>query len=396
MAVQFSRTLRVLRADPSNIFPLVVASALGLIFIWGAWLVFGAVAMHVVSDSARLESSVPSHRIHSVSGGTVARVHATLGERVREGDLIVELDTTAERRQLRQEDGRIRAFEAKLLATREKLESERLVIRADDSAAGAELARANAQREIATTQVRQAADDVARLRRLGADSLVSKAEMERAGIELLRTKAVVDAAESEVRRLTFSGIAGRGRGDTSVSQGQSEIADVETELAESRSRREVLLRAIEDRLIRASTQGVLAELQMLRPGTSLGPGEYLGAIIGHEDGLMVVAHFPPDAALGRIRPGQNAKVRLDSFPWMRFGSLDAKVQRASAETHSGTVRVELSIEDTSGIPVQHGLTGKVEIGVERITPLDFIVRTSGQKLIGAGAPSRETGPGPTP
>jgi membrane fusion protein (multidrug efflux system) len=110
-------------------------------------------------------------------------------------------------------------------------------------------------------------------------------------------------------------------------------------------------------------------------------GEKLGAIVPLGR-LRAVAQFPPSAALGRIRLGQRARVRLDGFPWAQYGSIPATVSRVAGEVRDGQVRVELSIAPAaaSRVPLQHGLPGSVEVEVERLTPAALVLRTAGRLL----------------
>jgi len=124
--------------------------------------------------------------------------------------------------------------------------------------------------------------------------------------------------------------------------------------------------------------GRLGEAVVLRPGAVVQEGARLGAIVP-AGRLMAVAQLPPDAALGLIRTGQIATLRLDGFPWIQYGTVNAHVSRVAGEVRDGTVRVELAI-DTAGskIPLQHGLPGSVEIAVERATPWALILRHAGR------------------
>ena len=116
-------------------------------------------------------------------------------------------------------------------------------------------------------------------------------------------------------------------------------------------------------------------------------GEKLGAIV--PDGkLAVIAQFPPPAALGRVRSGQAARLRLQGFPWMQYGSVNATVTRVAGEVRDNSVRVELAVAGPSpgAIPLQHGLPGSVEVEVERVTPAELLLRSAGRML----ASPRET------
>ena len=80
---------------------------------------------------------------------------------------------------------------------------------------------------------------------------------------------------------------------------------------------------------------------------------------------------------------------FDGFPWAQFGRLYATVSKVALEPGSGLIRVELTpkSEVHSLIPLQHGLPGKVEVEVERATPIELVLRLAGRRLdIGAEAP----------
>jgi membrane fusion protein (multidrug efflux system) len=139
------------------------------------------------------------------------------------------------------------------------------------------------------------------------------------------------------------------------------------------------------RTIRAPAAGRIAALAPLRAGTVVREGDKLASVIPSGE-LKVVADFSPPAALGRIRPGQLAQVRLDGFPWVQYGSIQARVASVASEARDGSVRVEFDVQpdSSSAIPRQHGLTGSVEVEVERTTPAQLVLRAVGEQLRVAG------------
>ena len=98
----------------------------------------------------------------------------------------------------------------------------------------------------------------------------------------------------------------------------------------------------------------------------------------------LVADFPP-SALGHVRPGQPAQLRLDSFPWTQYGVVPATVMDVARANGSGRVQVVLAVrpDAPAGIPLQPGLTGTVEVATGRSSPVELILRAAGQLL---GAP----------
>lgn len=48
--------------------------------------------------------------------------------------------------------------------------------------------------------------------------------------------------------------------------------------------------------------------------------------------LVLGAEFAPSSALGRVRPGQRARVRLAGFPWTEYGTISASVASVAADS----------------------------------------------------------------
>jgi membrane fusion protein (multidrug efflux system) len=73
---------------------------------------------------------------------------------------------------------------------------------------------------------------------------------------------------------------------------------------------------------------------------------------------------------------------LDGFPWAEFGTVSATVAEVGREVRDGKVRVELALLPRSGFrgSLEHGMPGTIEVAVERLSPLNLIMRTAGQWL----------------
>jgi multidrug resistance efflux pump len=164
-------------------------------------------------------------------------------------------------------------------------------------------------------------------------------------------------------------------------QGQADPAVIEAELAATAAAIERLEYEIERYRIRAPADGQIGEIGSLQAGAIVREGDKLATLVPAGE-LKVVAFFLPTAALGRIQPGQAARLRLDSFPWTQYGTISASVARVASEARYGRVRVELAIHQdaASSIPLQHGLTGTIEIEVDRISPAALVLRSAGQLL----------------
>jgi multidrug resistance efflux pump len=122
----------------------------------------------------------------------------------------------------------------------------------------------------------------------------------------------------------------------------------------------------------------------VRVGSVVREGEKLAAVVP-TGVLRIVASFQPADALGRIQPGQPARLRLDGFPWTEYGSINATVTHVGSEVRDGRIRVELAVNphSASHIPMQHGLPGAVQVEVERVSPASLVLRVVGRGLGGS-------------
>jgi multidrug resistance efflux pump len=144
---------------------------------------------------------------------------------------------------------------------------------------------------------------------------------------------------------------------------------------------------IEERVLRAPADGRIGEAVDLRPGAVINAGDRLGVIIPPGE-LRLVAYFH-QSALGRIHPGQPARLRLEGFPWTQYGSITAKVVTVASESRDGRIRADLELqsEAASPIPFQHGLPGMVEVEVDRLAPGTVLLRAIGKRVGTFEAPS---------
>jgi multidrug resistance efflux pump len=207
-------------------------------------------------------------------------------------------------------------------------------------------------------------------------------------MDLLRARAEAEKRQAAAHALGFSTarLDKDQRAKNSDRQAQIEIinrdvAGLEGEMNTIRAGLERLKNEIDRRYIRASANGRLGEMAELRAGSVVRAGDRLGAIIPAGT-LRIVAEFAPSSALGRVRFGQSARLRLAGFPWTEYGTLPAKVSSVASEPRDAKVRVELMVDQASSvmIPLQHGLPGSLEVEVDRISPAALVLRLVGKHL----------------
>jgi membrane fusion protein (multidrug efflux system) len=215
----------------------------------------------------------------------------------------------------------------------------------------------------------------------------------RAESEAQRQRAAAAALAAAVRRVELDAAARAQQGQARIESLLRDAAGLEAGQAGGQLAVERLRLDVERHLVRAPVAGRIGEVQPLRPGAYAAAGAHLVTVVpdGH---LVIVADFAPAAALGRLRPGQPARLRLAGFPWTQFGSIEATVSRVGSEVRDNLVRVELTprAADRTRLPMQHGLPGTAEVMVDQMAPALMLLRASGQMLAPAAAheATRET------
>lgn len=390
MAATFSQTTRVLAGDRPRGALLSLAVAIPLLAAWITWFFGAEVTVHEVTDAGRVEVAQASHDVDAPIGGRVVATRIALGLDVKEGDVVVELDSETEKRRLAEERTRLATIEPELEARRRQLAAVEQALVSDRETTVTALAQARARKDEMAIAAKQAGEEAQRAEKLHGSASISELEMMRAKTEAARARAALDAAALELSRLEAAqrtrDVQGRGRSEDL----KSDIASLEGQKERARAAIDVLEQEIQKRSIRAGVSGRLGEVAKIGVGQFVKEGERLASIVP-SGGLRAVAEFAPESALGRVRPGQTARLRMEGFPWTQYGTVPATVTNVGSELRNSKVRVELSIEPApaSRIPLGHGMPGSVEVDVDRTTPAQLVFRAVG-RVLGKPVPSKGT------
>ncbi|MGA2257384.1 MAG: HlyD family efflux transporter periplasmic adaptor subunit [Thermoguttaceae bacterium] len=379
MPSTFSRTLRFLDSDRRS-------RRLGglLVFVllagWIAWLVLARVTVYEVSTSSRLEVKASAHTVSTVVAGKIAETHLHLGSKVATGDVLVVLDSEAERRAIEQKHENCTAFRARHEALDHEIRAEKQGLRAKTEARGAAIKEAEALIPAAEAKADAAKKVLARAAQLITVHAISDEEKEKVSTEAQDTQAKLAAMKLSVPRMEHERTAEESAGNAHLAELELKAAELDGEAAVEEAAIRRLQHEIELHNIRAPVAGRIEEVVELHVGAVVRAGDKLGTIVPSGE-PRAVALFPA-AAIGRIRPGQTARLRLEGFPWTQYGLLRGMVSEVGSEADGGLVRVELAIDDDrdSPIPVQHGLPGSVEIAVEKVSPAVLVLRAAGHFL----------------
>lgn len=384
MSSSFSRTLRSIETDGLRRWLWIGVPALLVIGAWTVWLVRARVTVYASSQSARLAVEGAVFPIEAPLAGRVSAVRVALETHVNEGDVLVELDASDLVLALAAERTKLASLEAQIADADRELVALQHASNDVHASGEAALREADLATQSLAVSVQIAEDEATRLARLGQEGGVSaltvskaKAEGEKARIALASQKIAIERTRVDQRRIE--------------SEREAAIASLRRRRTENvgacdASRAEIarLTHDIEVRSVRSPASGDVAEIARLASGTYVEAGERLGAVVARGE-LAVEAQFAPSDALGRVHVGQRGELRLDGFSWVRYGALTVEVRRIASEARDGTIRVELALvgDLPRDIPLGHGLPGRVEVALERESPLDLVMRAVGKST---GAP----------
>jgi multidrug resistance efflux pump len=383
----FSHSLRALAGDtfrrPGWALALLALMACG----WAVWFSCSRVTVYEVSENARLEVDRAVYPVEAQVDGRILSSRLDIGRQVQQGEVLLELDASAQRLKLEEEKAHLETLLPQLATLQNELEAHQKALGAQQQASSAELNEARARQREAQAALAYAAEEQRRLEPLVAKQAISELEFRRARTEYEKQQAGLEALAQDAGRLRSERLNRLSQGHAEAARLERERASVEGQISTSRARIVSLTHELEKFVLRAPVSGQVGELAQLQPGSEVRRGERLAVLIPPGQ-LRIVADFPPSRALGRIRPGQTARMRLQGFPWTEYGTLTATVSTLASEARDGKVRVECQLQPggSSSIPLQHGLPGTLEISVDGTSPAMLILRAAGKRLGGAANP----------
>ena len=164
---------------------------------------------------------------------------------------------------------------------------------------------------------------------------------------------------------------------------QSELAQIVSQIAAIESR----IPAIKDRLVRTQVKspvnGIVNRLNFRTLGGFIKPGDVMVELVPTGDDLIVEGKIDPKD-IAYIRAGQNVRISLTAYDAARYGTIDGKVIKVSADSVKDTATgitsyvVETSIDsalfedDGSMVEVLPGMVASLDVLAGKRTVLEYI------------------------
>lgn len=379
---QFSSTTRSLAVDTGRTSLWLWSIAAVALLAWLGWFCFGSVTVYGVSTQARLEVQQAAHPVSSLLAGRVVSNPLSIGMAVQAGDVLVELDAGPQSLKLREEEARLAAIAPRVASIEREIALMEQARSDDLKSAAAAIDSARLRIREATVSVDFSRDNERRLQEESRQGGVARVEALRAQAEALKLAAGRDAMDSDLRRIEADAQARASQALATIENLRRLVVSLEGDAGTSRATIDRLQADIDRHRIRAPVSGRIGDIVPMRPGAYVAEGMRLASVVPVGE-MAIVADFDPATVLGRVRPGQSARMRLDGFPWAQYGTISATVSRVATEIRDNRVRVEFvpdRLASTTALPMQHGLPGSIEVGIEQLSPAILVLRASGQFL----------------
>src|SRR5262249_43512326 len=235
----------------------------------------------IISTNGKIEP-VQNFEAHAPAPATVKRVLVSEGDRVKAGQLLVQLDDADARAQAAKALALLRAAEADLQAVQSGgTHEEVLTNRAD-------LAKAQTERD----EARRNLEALQRLQQTGG---ASPAEVQAAQQRLTKAEADVQLHESKLN----------GRFST------PEVAKVQASAEQARAAYAAAQDLLKNTNIRTDVAGTVYQLP-LKVGAYVSTGQLL--VQGADLGKVEVREFVDEPDIGRLAKGQRVEVKWDAIP----------------------------------------------------------------------------------
>jgi len=420
---QFLPAALALQETPLSPAPRVAMwSLIGFMLIALLWAIFGHIDI-VATAQGRIIPGGRTKTVQSLQTATVKRIHVSDGQAVRAGDLLIELDPTTAQADAQRLRGELEATRLAVLRSRAMLaaldgRSGAMAERPDDiSAASWQESQQLLAGQLGEFRARVARIDAEALRHqaslLATRALVAKLEQT---LPIARQRAqdlkeLVDRKfvsrhgylDREQIRIEQEGdlanLHGRLR---EIEAGLGAVQSQKTELAAQLRRvtLDTLTRALQQQaaleqelakadlqgrltLLRAPVDGTVQQLAIHTESGVVTPAQPLMMIVPRAQPLEVEA-FLENKDIGFVRHGQDAEVKVETFPYTKFGTIAAQVMSVSHDAiddekrgpvYSSRVRLQRHTMQVDGaaVALSPGMAVTVEIKTGRRRVIEYFL-----------------------
>lgn len=407
-----------LRTDPFyGVIPVFVLLLVIAFIIWANV----TRTPEITRGSGKVVPSVETQIVQSLEGGILSSLMVREGDRVRQGQTLARINNVAFTTDQGGIEARLSALELKQARLNAEAEgetfepSEALVAGNPDLAENelnlyrSRMAEYRNSLSILEDRVRQSRAAISETRAeiegftnsralieeelritrgLVASRAVPRLEQIRLERELSSLDGSLNSAQQRINRLNAELSAARreltDQRASFRSQALSELSEVKTQIAAFTQS----LRAASDRVdrteLKAPVDGVVKTVHIKTLGGIVEPAKPLVEIVPVDEALKITARIAP-ADIAFIDVGQDVKVKITAYDPQRFGSLEGRLTRISADTvqdQEGQFFFEVDVEtdksflgsDSIPLPIIPGMQAEVEVITGDRSVMEYLIK----------------------
>jgi len=382
------------------------------------WAIFGRVDV-VAAATGKIVPSGRTKTIQSIETATVKAIHVIDGQAVRQGDVLIELDTTAtaaDVQRLRHELATARLSAARARAMLAVIDQPDMAAVLEHPVGVDDQQLAQARQQLAS----QVGEYRARLARSDAEEVRRRAELE--STRALAGKLAQTAPLARQRARDFQQLAeqnfvsrhgylereqSRIEQEADLANLRGRLREIEAGLSETRSQRAALIAemrrttfdtltegiqrsaTLEQELLKADKRDALTQLISPVDGTVQQLAVHtVGGVVTPAQPLMLVVPrdhvleaetFLENKDIGFVKVGQTAQVKVETFPYTKYGTIPATVTSVSHDAindekrgliYAAHIRLERAFVDVDGAEVAltpgMAVSAEVKTGKRRV------------------------------
>lgn len=349
-----------------------IAGTIILFFVVAVgWSILGHVDI-IATAQGKIVPTGRTKTIQPLESGVVSAIHVQDGDKVRAGDVLIELDRTvtqAERRRVAQDLMLAQLDVARLGALRDSFETLAALheMNAPDNATAADIARARA------TLQAQAAEQLSKVAGVTQQIAQKRAEAQSVHAAITKIDAILPLLEetadirrkakeiqygnqiayldAETRRLDQQNErivqqrrlveieAARSALEQQLAQTKSgferlalsDLSDAQRKVEELGQDFVKAERKIEEQVLRAPIDGTVQQLALHTIGGVVTPAQQLMVIVPSDSQLEAEAMIS-NRDIGFVDRGQSAEIKIDTFNFTRYGLIHGKVVTVSQDS----------------------------------------------------------------
>ncbi|WP_430464787.1 HlyD family type I secretion periplasmic adaptor subunit [Tabrizicola sp.] len=386
----------------------ILFSTAGLIATFAIWASFAELD-NVTRGQGKVASSVQNQLVQAGEGGVILRRYVSENSAVTEGEVLFEIDPVDSASELNRlmerrlamsiKEARLRAEIAQtdftiadelragspivaateenlFMARKAELSGALAVLEQQRNQRLQDLEGAAARRDSAGRTMDLIQKEIDVVQPMVAENIAPETRLLELQRELESARGQFDAGNVAISQAE-AGIAAidgeiSNRREAYVLQSMDELAAVVADLSELNEALPLLQERVSRTVIRAPMDGIVYRLNYRTPGGYIKTGDVVLEMVPTGEDLVVAAQIDPKD-ISNIRLDDAVRIRLSAYDSSRYGTLDGRVTRISAdalaneETGTTYYQVDVAIEGTimleDGVPVvlKPGMTATVDV-----------------------------------